>query len=95
MPVVRLAVVAEVAPDLAAAAQPRAVHDLDLHFVCKLGAQGVEIAGVEARDVGRKPLAIGLGQHRQRPVVGFGRSSTTNRLPVTAAATMQSYMVQM
>ena len=51
-PVVRLAVVAEVAADLAAAAEPRAVHDLDLHVVGELGAQRIEIAGVEARDVG-------------------------------------------
>ena len=36
-PIGGLAVIGEVAADFAAAVQARPVHDLDLHFVCKLG----------------------------------------------------------
>lgn len=35
------------------------------------------------------------GPVAERPVTGFGRSRTRKRLPASAAATMQSYSVQM
>ncbi|CAM5295112.1 hypothetical protein SGRI78S_02374 [Streptomyces griseus subsp. griseus] len=50
--------------------------------------------------ISRRPTNVpnagsSTGPSAARPVTGFGRSSTTRRLPASAAASMQSYSVQM
>ena len=53
-----------------------------------------------ACEIGCRPTKVAnslcsTGPSAARPVTGFGRSRTTNRLPASAAASMQSYSVQM
>lgn len=53
-----------------------------------------------ACEMGSRPTKVAnslcsTGPSASRPVSGLGRSSTTNRLPMSAAASMQSYSVQM
>lgn len=50
--------------------------------------------------ISRRPTKVpnagsSTGPSAARPVTGFGRSRTTNRFPARAAASMQSYSVQM
>ncbi len=84
VPVARLAVVAEILRHLAASVHPGLGDEIEPHFFGEHVAHGVEIAGVEAVDIGGEQRALA-----GRQVAGWERVGLLRQLAQTRASAMQ------